>query len=89
MKPTAMDKLFWTVFGVGGALMIYLSLAMENSDYSWAELGGLGASALLGGLGVATGFYISARSEGERRWCLGSAVVLLAVAVCFLVLVES
>jgi hypothetical protein len=38
-----------------------------------------------GGLGVATGVYITAQTDGERRWCLAVVVALLALAVGLLV----
>jgi hypothetical protein len=43
----------------------------------------------LGGLGVATGVYISARNDGERRWCLAVVVALLALAVGLLVFLKG
>lgn len=70
MNQTAMDRLFWTAFGVGEAGLLYLLLAVVNSGYSWADVGGLGVLVLLAGMGAAAGVFLTARTERERRWCL-------------------
>lgn len=87
MNQTAMDRLFWTAFGVGEAGLLYLLLAVVNSGYTWADVGGLGVLVLLAGMGAAAGMFLTARTERERRWCVASAVVLLAVTVGLLALV--
>jgi 1,4-dihydroxy-2-naphthoate octaprenyltransferase len=85
MNQRAMDKVFWTAFGVGGVALLALLLVVVNSDYSWEAVGELGVLGLQGGLGVATGVYITAQTDGERRWCLAVVVALLALAVGLLV----